>query len=89
MSEWNAKSPFSLKEWDSLMLSTLDKFFCRQHFEIFFLIFSEKQDLTFNANCLQWRQFACNVKPVSRKNKKTITNLLSAELAQRVVKVKK
>ena len=26
------------------------------------LIFSRKQDLTFHANCLQWRQFAWNVK---------------------------
>ena len=30
--------------------------------DFFFLIFPRKQDLTFYANCLQWRQFALNVK---------------------------
>ena len=40
-----------------LTLSTLGKIFSRQHFKTFFL-FSRKQDLTFHANCLQWRQFA-------------------------------
>ena len=45
-----------------LVLSTLDKIFSRQHFEIFFLIFFQKTNLTFHANCLQWRQFAWNVK---------------------------
>ena len=39
-------------EW----LSTLDKIFSRQHTEIFFLFFPRKQDLTYHANCLQWRQ---------------------------------
>ena len=29
---------------------------------IFFLIFPRKQDLTFHANCLHWRQFAWNAK---------------------------
>ena len=29
---------------------------------IFFLFFPEKKDLTFHANCLQWRQYAWNVK---------------------------
>ena len=29
---------------------------------IFFLFFLRKQDLTFHANCLHWRQFAWNVK---------------------------
>ena len=36
----------------SLTLSTLGKIFSRRHFEIFFLIFPRKQDLTFHANCL-------------------------------------
>ena len=48
-----------------------------------FLIFQRKQDLTFHANCLH-----CNVKSSFLENKKNITNLSSAELAQRVVKVK-
>ena len=41
----------------SLTLGTLGKIFSR-HFEIYFLIFPRKQDLTFHANCLHWRQFA-------------------------------
>ena len=45
-----------------LTLSTLGKIFCRRHFEIFFLFFPEKKDLTFHANCLLRRQFAWNVK---------------------------
>ena len=58
-----------------LTLSTLGKTFSRQHFEMFFLIFPRKQNLTFHANCLHWkqnltfhanclcwRQFAWNVK---------------------------
>ena len=35
---------------------------CKLSPDIFFLIFPIKQDLTFHANCLQWRQFAWNVK---------------------------
>ena len=47
-----------------------------------------KQDLTFHVYC--WRQFAWNVKScfLGGKNKKNITNLSSAWLAQREVKVK-
>ena len=41
--------------------STLGKMFDRRHFEIF-SYFPRKQDLTYHANCLQWRQFAWNVK---------------------------
>ena len=41
-----------------LMLSSLGKIFSRQHFKIFLLFFPRKQNLTFHANCLQWRQFA-------------------------------
>ena len=39
------------------LVSTLGKIFSRLHTEIFFF-FSRKQDLTFHANCLHWRQFA-------------------------------
>ena len=51
-------------------------------------IFPRKQDLTFHANCLKWRQFAWNVKSCAGKNKKNVTNFLFAELTQRVVKLK-
>ena len=71
------------------MLSTLGKIFSRQHIEIFFLIFPRRQDLTFHADCLQWRHFAWNVKSCfPEKNKKNVNNLWSAELAQRVVQIK-
>ena len=52
----------------------------------FFLIFPRKQDLTFYANCLHWRQFAWNVK--SSFLGKNISTLSSVEFAHRVVKVK-
>ena len=56
---------------------------------LLFLIFPRKQDLTFHAHCLHWRQFEGNVRSCFLgKNKKNINNLLSAELAQGVVKVK-
>ena len=46
-----------------LTLCTLGKNFSRWHIEIFFfLIFPWKQDLTLCANCLHWKQFACNVR---------------------------
>ena len=35
-----------------------------------FLIFPRKEDLTLHANCLQWRQFACNVKTFFLEKKK-------------------
>ena len=38
------------------------KIFTRQHIDDIFLIFPRKQILTFQANCLQQRGFACNVK---------------------------
>ena len=43
-----------------LMLSTLGKF--SADILKYFLIFPRKQNLTFHANSLQWRQFALNVK---------------------------
>ena len=36
--------------------------FSRWQIDEIFLFFPRKQDLTFYANCLHWRQFACNVK---------------------------
>ena len=66
-------------------------------FFFFFFIFPWKhilafhtncqQDLTFHASCLQWRQFAWNVKTcfMEKNEKKNVINLSSAELAQRVV----
>ena len=46
------------------------------------------QDLTFHANCLQWRQFAWNVRSCFLgKNKKTSYFLSSAVSAHRVVRV--
>ena len=36
--------------------------FSRRQIDDIFLIFPSKQDLTFHANCLLWRQFAWNVK---------------------------
>ena len=81
------KSSFLVKKWDSLTLSTLGKFFSRRHFE-FFSYFPRKQDVTFHGNYLNGDNFH-EMSSLSGKNNKTITNLLSAELAQRVVKVKK
>ena len=71
----------------AFMLSTLGKIFSRLHFEIFFLFFPEKEDLTFHANCFKSICMKCQIL-FSRKNKKNITNLSSAELVKRVVKVK-
>ena len=53
-----------------------------------FLIFFRKQVLTFNANCLQWRQFAFNVKSCFPGKIRKKFNLSSAEFAQSVVKSK-
>ena len=56
------------------MLSTLGKMVSRRHNEIIFLFFSHGDNLQEMSNPLLW-------------NKKNITNMLSAELAKRVVKV--
>ena len=69
------------------MLSTLGKIFSRQHFEIIFLLFSQKTGF----------DISCKVSPLcmkcqilfSGKIRKMSPKLLSAELDQRVVKVKK
>ena len=80
--EWSADKFYPL-----LTLSMPSKIFSRRQIEIFFL-FSRKLVLTFHANCLKWRQTAWNVESCfSGENNKNI-NLLSAESAQRVVKVK-
>ena len=66
-------------------------FFSRQHFEIFFSHFSPANRIwQLKYQILFWRQFAWKGKScfLGNKEKKNITNLSSAELAQRVVKVK-
>ena len=73
--------------WDPpdmvLTLSTLGIIFSRKHFEIFFFsYFPRKRAFTFHTNCKNCQSL------FSGKNKKNITNVLSAELAQRVVKAK-
>ena len=68
------------------MLSTVK--FSANSIEIFFHIFPRKQELTYD--------ISCKLSPIcmkyhilfSGKNKKNVTNLSSAELTQRVVKVK-
>ena len=70
----------------ALTFRMLGKNFSRRYFEIFFLFFPRKQDLSFYANCIRNGDNLHNVSnPVSWKN---IINLSSAELAQRVVMVK-
>ena len=67
--------------------SMLGKHLSRRHFEIsFFFFFFRKYALVLHTNC----QFARSVKAYSfrKKIRQNITNLSSAELAQRVVKVK-
>ena len=70
---------FSVLKLPSLTLSTLDKIFSRQHFEIFFFF------IFFPENRI-WH-FKCQIL-FSGKNMKNIVNLSSAENAQGVVKVK-
>ena len=64
--------------------------FSADYIEIFFNMFSREQILIFDANCLQWRQFASNIKTcfLGKIRKINIISLSSAELAQAVVKVK-
>ena len=80
-----------LTDHNSFKLSMLDKHFSRPHFEMFFFLFSpELMALTFHANCLQRRQFACNVKAYFlEKIRKNIISLSSAEFVQRMVMVNK
>ena len=73
-----------------LTLIMLGNNFSREHFEIMYS-FSPKYKLRmFYAYCLSRRQFAWYVKGdfSGEKNKKTIINLSSAEIAQRKVKPK-
>ena len=70
-----------------IIFSALGKIFSRRHFEFFFLILPRKQVLIFHANCLLRRQFAWTVK-AHFLDMTDISNLSSAELAKRVVKVK-
>ena len=50
------KSSFSIKNWNSLMISTLGKFF-RRCFDFFFL-FSQKKGCDISYKLSQWRKFA-------------------------------
>ena len=72
-----------------LTLSTLGKIFSRWHFEIFFSYFSQKTG--FDISCKLCRMeticMKCQIL-FSGKNKKNITNLSSAKLIKRVLKVK-
>ena len=67
-----------------LTLSSLGKHFSRRHFETFFIFFPRKQVLTFHANketiCMKSQSL------FSRKSKKKLINLSSAEYVQRAVK---
>ena len=76
--------------------STLQKTFSRWHIEIFFLFFTENgiwhfmqmETICMKCQILFW-QFAWTCKILfSGKNKKNITYLSSAELVQKVVKIK-
>ena len=52
-----------MNSWRDFNLYNSLRKFSRHKLLIVFLFFSrKKQDLTFHANCLQWRQFARNVK---------------------------
>ena len=67
--------------------------FSADNIKMFFLFFpgkkNKQQDLTFHANCLQWRQSDEMIYPVFwDKQEKNISICHSAELVQRVVKVK-
>ena len=81
----------------SLTFSTVGKNFSRWHIEIFVLIFSRKQDLTFHANCLHFSQktgfdSSCKLETVCikslilffGKHKKNTINWSSAVFAHRV-----
>ena len=79
--------------------------FSRGQMDDIFLVFPRKQDLTFHANCLCWRQFACNVKTCfmgtlvtirmkcknlfSGKNKQNISKCCLLKFLPRVLSVKK
>ena len=74
----NSQYPF-LSGAMVLVFNTLGTF-RRRHFEIFFLIFSRKQDMKLHANYLLGRQFAWSVKSYFLGNKKKIFKVLSAEI---------
>ena len=52
---------------------------------VIFLIFSRKQNLTFRANCIHWRQCAWNVKSCFLEKKKKYFKMSSAENLPRVL----
>ena len=70
------------------MLNTLDKILSRWHFKIFFLFFPENGFWNFMHLFPMETIFMKFQNPFSGENKKNINNVSSAELAQRVEKVK-
>ena len=54
----------------NFILTTLLANSTDEKFMIFFYMFPRKQDLTFHANCLHWRQYAQNVKICFFREKK-------------------
>ena len=81
---WIIKFLF-LRNMEPLMLGTLGKTFSRRHFEIF--LFFQKTGL--DISCKLWETICMKCQNLfSVENKKNNISLLSAELAQRVVKVK-
>ena len=72
-----------------LPLSTLGEIFSRRHTEIFFSDFFQKTGIDISCNLFPMEKIymKCQIM-FSRKNKKNITNLSSAVLAQRMAKAK-
>lgn len=60
----------------------------KQHFEMFFLIFSLRRRLTFRSDCPQWRQFEWNVKQCFHVEVRKYHSLMSASIASTMLKVK-
>ena len=71
-----------------LTLSTLGKIFSRWHIEIFFLIFLENRVLQFMQIVSKGDTLREMPYPFFWEKKKNIINLSSAELAQKMIKVK-
>ena len=75
------------------MLSMLGKIFSRQHFKIYFSYFSQKTCYfmqivsTFHAKMSPFEKVCMKFLNLFCRKKKSIINLLSAELAQREVEV--
>ena len=77
------------KSLASLAFNTMGKIF-RRHFEIFFLFFSPENRIWYfmqTVNPMETICMKCQIQ-FSGKNEKNVINFSSAELAQRVVKVR-